>query len=339
MAELKPTYGDFRLRGEVVWKNRDGAYREDVTASGYPFRSLRFGVKTDDNNIVEVDFFQTKFDNITLQNIETRNRDKSVPYGEHHNLPDGYRLFMPTRLGIEKDENGENLKKELIPYDAIKYVNEKLQNGDTVFIYGQPRFSEYTTRDGDVVQQARFEPAGIYLSSTPYDDDDFEGESIFKQEIILNRTEKNGSILDVHAYIVTNKDGAFIPYRFFIDIEKYKKFAMTMHKLKFGTVLKVEGYIHSTVKIEEIKEDDAWGESPIKNTVPRVEKSLEITKAHKPSKKDIGKYSQKDFIPKEEKEENIDNPFQAVEEEDAWGESPSESHSNSFDDNYDDPFA
>src|SRR5690625_2753947 len=93
---LEPTYGNFTLRGKVVWKDRDNAYDENMSENGNLYRRIRFGVKTDDKNIVEVELFQTKFDKITLQNKKTKARDKEVPYGEHQGqLPEGYDLFMP----------------------------------------------------------------------------------------------------------------------------------------------------------------------------------------------------------------------------------------------------
>lgn len=336
MAELQPTYGNFTLRGQVVWKDRPNAYVEDVSSSGYPYRRIRFGVKTDDKNIIQVELFQTKFDDVMLQNIETRELDKRVKYGEHYNLPEGYRLFMPINLGLEQDENGENIKKQLIPYDAIKYIDNELNNGDTVFIFGSLRFSEYK-RDGNITPQVTFEPRGIYLASTKYDDEGFEGESVFNQEIILNRTEidkKKGRLL-VTAYIVNDKKGNFVTHNFYIDANKYKKFAMNVHKLKFGTKLKVEGYIHHTVEEQEVEQDDAWGESPTK-AITNIVKELEITRAEKPKKEDVGFYKEDDFVKKmeEDKESIEDNPF-ASDSEDDWGDSSDLSD----DDSFDDPFA
>lgn len=335
MAELQPTYGNFTLRGQVVWLDRNNAYDENTSENGYLYRRIRFGVKTEEKNIVQVELFQTKFDTVTLQNKETKQRDKEVPYGEHHNLPEGYQLFMPIRLGIEQDEEGNNIKKQLIPFDAIKYIKENLKNGDTVFIFGSPRFSEYTDRDGNVVPQVAFEPRGIYLASTPYEDEEFEGQSTFEQTIVLNRTVKQDDKLMVHAYIINDKHGNFVPHTFYIDIKKFKKFAMNVHKLKFGTVLNAEGIIHHTVEEKEVEQDDAWGESPVKNTITNVIKSLEITRVDKPSKEDIAKYTKDDFVKKPKEEEpKDDNPFN--EDDDDWGSSPSDDDPFVADD---DPFA
>lgn len=337
MAELQPTYGNFSLRGQVVWKDRQNSYVEDVSDSGYTYRRIRFGVKTEEENIVEVELFQTKFDEVTLQNIKTKKRDKQVKYGEHHNLPEGYRLFMPINLGLEQDENGNNVKKQLIPYDAIEYINDNLKNGDTVFIFGSPRFSSYKDRDGNTVSQVTFEPRGIYLASIPYGDEEFEGESIFEQNIIINRTEKVDNKLIVTAYIITDSKGNFTTYNFYIDINKYKKFAMNVHKLKFGTKLNVEGYIHHTVDEKEVEVDDGWGESVKPKTIMNIIKELEITGAKKPEKEDIGIYKEDDFVPK--KKENEDNPFvdDSSNSDDEWGSASESNDDNPFDE--DDPFA
>lgn len=337
MAELQPTYGNFSLRGQVVWKDRQNSYVEDVSDSGYTYRRIRFGVKTEEKNIVEVELFQTKFDEVTLQNIKTKKRDKQVKYGEHHNLPEGYRLFMPINLGLEQDENGNNIKKQLIPYDAIKYINDNLKNGDTVFIFGSPRFSSYKDRDGNTVSQVTFEPRGIYLASIPYDDEKFEGESIFEQNIIINRTEKVDNKLIVTAYIITDNKGNFTTYNFYIDINKYKKFAMNVHKLKFGTKLKVEGYIHHTVDEKEVEVDDGWGESVKPKVITNIIKELEITAAQKPSQEDIGYYKEEDFVKQDETE---DNPFadDSKDDDNDWGDSPDSLDLNNVDFD-DDPFS
>lgn len=344
MTKLEPTYGNFTLRGEVVWKDRSNAFREGTSGSGYPYRAVRFGVKTSDKNIVEVELFQVKFDKVTLQNKETKKRDLDVSYGDHYDLPNGYQLFMPIHLGIERDEDGENIREKMIPYDAAKYIDDTLENGDTVFIFGSPRFSEFKNREGDVIPQVTFEPRGIFLGTTPYEDEEFVGESVFDQELILNKAEKKGDKLMVHTYIVTDRKGNFTPHTFYIDINKYKKFAMNVNRLKFGTKLKVEGIIHHTVEEQEVEqEDDGWGESPVQSTITRVNRSLEITKANKPQREDIGKFTKEDFVRKENKSEQGDNPFAEDNSEGSdWGDSPSsDSSDNPFDedDPFSDPFA
>lgn len=343
MAELKPTYGNFSLRGQVVWKDRQNAYVEDVTSSGLEYRRIRFGVKTSEKNIVQVELFGAKFDEITLQHIESKKRDKKVKYGEHYDLPEGYQLFMPVRIGLEQDENGNNIKKEMISYDAVKYINDNLKDGDTVFVFGSLRFSEYVNRNGETIPQVTFEIRGIYHASIKYDDEEFEGQSIFDQQIILKSTQKKDNRLIVNSYIVTDNKGNFTTHNFYIDIDKYKKFARNVHtKLKFGTILNVEGYIHHTVEEKEVETDDAWGESVKPKVITNIIKELEITAAQKPSQEDIGYYKEEDFVKQDETE---DNPFadDSKDDDNDWGDSPDSLDNVDFDDDPfnsdDDPFA
>lgn len=337
--ELKPTYGDFALRGKVTWIERPKAFREDTGSSGYTYRGLSFGVKTADDNIVAVDMFQTKFDEVQLQNIETKKRDKKVSYGEHdvEDLPDGYRLFMPVNVGLEKDDKGDNIKKQLIQYDAIKYIKDNLKNDQSVFIFGSNRFSEYE-KDGNTTLQHQFEPRGIYLTSDAYEDEKFTSQATFKQTIVLRKTEKKENRLIVDAYIITDKKGNFVPHRFYVDITKYKTFAMNLHKLKFGSILNVEGIIRHTVTQKQVEtKDNGWGESPEPKTNETVKKELEITKAEKPKKDDEEYYSKVDFTKKVEKKQE-DNPFDEKEGSDNdWGSSPTEE--DIFEEDEEDPFA
>lgn len=335
--ELQPTYGNFTLRGQVVWKDRQNAHRTGETSSGSDWQALEFGVKTSDKNIVAVNLFSTKFDKVKLKNKETKKLDKEVDYGNHTGeLPEGYELFMPLTLGLEKDNDGNNIKERLIQYDAISYINENLNNGDTVFLFGSPRFSEYTDKDGNKTPKVEFEPRGIFKSTVDYDEDGFTSESTFEQKIILRNTEldKKNNNLQIDAYIITNKKGEFVPHKFYIDVDKYKDFALNVHKLKFGTILSVEGIIHHTVEEKEVVINDGWGESPTGNAVTTVKRSLEITKAVKPSKEDVAYYSKEDFVKEKPQDKKENNPFEEESSEDtSWGESSSSSVDDS------DPFA
>lgn len=344
MAELQPTYGNFTLRGQVVWLDRNNAYDESTSGNGYLYRRIRFGVKTEEKNIVQVELFQTKFDTVTLQNKETKQRDKEVPYGEHHNLPEGYQLFMPIHLGIEQDEEGNNIKKQLIPFDAIKYIKENLKNGDTVFIFGSPRFSEYTNRDGNMISQVSFEPRGIYLTSTPFEDEEFEGQSTFEQTIVLNALDLDKKVKKayVSAFVIVRDFGELktIPVQFWIDGNKYLGLIKNLQKLPFGTEIRVEGRIHSKPVYTEVEEvDDSWGERSFSTTqqvISGVDKSMEITFAN-PNTIEESKYSHEDlFPPQAEDDSSEDNPFKETEENSDWGV-PADKSSETDDE--DDPFA
>lgn len=108
---------------------------------------------------------------------------------------------------------------------------------------------------------------------------------------------------------------------------------MNVHKLKFGTILSVEGLINHTVEEKEVQTDSGWGESPAKNAIEGVRKELEITMSKPPSKKDVAFYSKEDFVKKVDNDE--DNPFADDESEDDSGDDWGGSASSSNDD---DPF-
>ncbi len=340
MAELKPTYGNFALRGEVVWKRND-SYAEAESSNGNLYRRIRFGIKTEEGNIVGVEMFQTKFKDVTLRHTESGKRDKKVEYGKHNGkLPDGYEIFMPVNVGLEQDEKGSNIVKKLITYDAIEYINENVKNGDAVFVTGGISRSSFE-KDGETQYKERFEIRNIFGSSSKPGDDDFTPQSTFGQTMIFTGTEyvKKEGKLYIHGNVVTNKHGDWVPTRYYIDINKNQKFAMNVKKnLKYGTVVKVKGFVHHTVTEVEVESGgDEWGEDPEPKGSDKVDKSLEITKVEKPAKEDEEKYKAEDFVKKEQ--DNDGNPFADEgdgEEGDIWGSDPSESSDGETDD---DPFA
>ncbi|WP_368900742.1 hypothetical protein [Oceanobacillus oncorhynchi] len=341
MADLKQTYGNFALRGEVVWKRND-SYAEDTSSNGNLYRRIRFGVKTEEGNIVGVEMFQTKFKDVTLRHTESGKRDKTVKYGEHTGkLPDGYEIFMPVNVGLEQDEKGKNIVKKLITYDAIEYINENIENGDAVFVTGGISRSSFE-KDGQTQYNERFEIRNIFGSSSKPGDDDFTPQSTFDQTLIFTGVElnKNEGKLFVDGNVVVNKHGEWVPVRLYIDIEKNKKFAMNVKKnLKYGTVVKVKGFVHHTVTEVEVESDgDEWGEDPEPKASEKVDKSLEITKVEKPAKEDVGKFKAEDFVKKQQDDES--NPFTDDNDgdgDDIWGSDPSGSSEGESDD--DDPFA
>lgn len=308
MSKLQPTYGNFKLRGVVTGI---GNTYEDKTSerTGNKYRKLRFYVKTSKFNQVPVEIMGSKLENVTIYNGDKKSKnykDKKVVkwnnrYDKH---PEGYDI-IGVSIGLEKDDNGKNITKNLLPYDAAEYLNSVLKDGDSVMILGRMVFSEYE-KDGQTVSQLKYEINKVYRANDPIDIED-EGTYIelsdFKQEIIIaeSMVDKDNNKLVVNTYIVTNKDGEYISYPFVVDLsnEQLKPLGRNLSKQKFGTSIVVEGQIVNKVETETvtIEEPDEWGLPSTfdKQTVRNVIKELSITKGLKDTLQEK-RYTESDFI-------------------------------------------
>jgi hypothetical protein len=354
LTNLQPTYGNFRVKGIVQGLGRTNALRTGETkAKGIPYKSISFNIQTNHDqqtgvkNIVPVSLFAMKYDEVTITPKDRDKKDRErIQWTDdvYDNIPEDWEVFMGTHVGL-KQENGENVRQILTPYDAISEIQGELKDGDVVFISGRVSYSLYTPQNGETVTQQEFEIQRIYKSNDEmkFDNPEFEEVSSFDQTLIVvdKELDKPNKRLNVQARIVTNKDGQFVNYPLYVHLENQKALALNVHKnFTFGSEVKVKGVIHSTVEVQESApvEVDEWGEAPAGynggNTVTSVVKELEITQADKASfTKD--KYKQEDF----EKQISEDpSPFdEKPSGGDEWGTGES---SSSNDDPFgdDDPF-
>ncbi|MBM7598216.1 hypothetical protein JOC34_000573 [Virgibacillus halotolerans] len=335
MTELQPTYGNFKLRGIVRQIGLPFAFNKGTTGGGLEYRRLNFMIQTSKNNFVPVELFGMKFDEITITPTDKKDKQrKKITYSDdvYKDIEDGWEVFMGTNVGIEQDEKGGNIKKVLAPFDAIEEIHKGLEDGDSVFVNGGKRFNEYK---GDTQQS--FEIRSIYHTSEPidFDAEGFEEQSTFDQTLVVTGTEldKKTNRLIVNANIIYDKKGLFVPFEYFIDITRYKKFALNLRKFKFGTQIKVSGLVHSTTDMETITEEtvvtDEWGEdlhqSSGNDIIRDTNKSLEITKGY-PETIEEKKYSEDDF-----KAEEVDEAFQDKElDAGEWGDSDDSSDDDPF---------
>ncbi|MCA1021518.1 hypothetical protein [Halobacillus litoralis] len=338
MTELQRTYGNFRLRGEVQGLQRKYAFQDEPTRTGWDKQELRFDVKTSEDNIVTVQISGIKFDNVRItpkDRDDKRTEDLAYSEDVYDEIPEDWEVFMGHKVGLEQGEDGKNIQKEFTNYDAARYIYENLEDGDHVFIVGNLNINAYTNRQGENIVRMDHEIKNIYKSNNEFDPtaEDFEEVSAFDQQLILAdvNLDKKEKKAYVTAYLVHDKDKNFASFQFWVDGNKYAKFAKNLSKLPFGTFLKVEGNLLSTVTYtqqEEESDDDGWGESPSgyeKRAIKNTEKSYEITKAL-PDTIEKEKYTEEDFV----KEEASDDPF-SDEEPGEWGDAKESSDDDPFD--------
>jgi len=345
MAELQRTYGNFKVYGEVQGLKRNYAFNDQPTKSGYERNHVKFDVKTSEDNIVTVELQGMDFGNVRItprDREDKQYKDLDRTDKVYDEIPEDWQVMMGVNVGLEQDDKGENIKVEKDSYDAARYIYENLNDGDVVFISGRLEVNAFTNRNDEQVVQMQHVISRLYKSNKEFDPsaEDFQELSSFDQNLIINDVEldKKEKKAWVHSYLVYNRDKDFVPFTFWVDGNKNVKLGKNLSKLKFGTQMKFEGNLLSTVTYEEQEEEtDEWGSSPSgyeKRSIKNVEKSYEITKGL-PETMEEEKYTDEDFV-KDDGNNDKDNPFKNDVEEgnSEWGSEPNSDGGDSSD-----PFA
>lgn len=260
VKKLKETKGSFTLRGKIEGLKSDYAVREGVTSTDKDYKSLSFFIQTSPTNRVKVEMFGMERDVIFYNSKAKQSKRVSFENRNKVNLK-GYQL-----MGVNINASGKkNDRKVLIEYDAIDYIRENFNDGDTVFVKGQTDFSEFENQHGEWINKTSFRITSIRKEENEIDfnDEDFVPHAFFKQDIVVNELMEEDGKLFIHAKIIKYK-GDLADAVFVVDSERLKKFAKTLKKnLKFGDWINVKGWIISeTIEKEEkieVEEDDDWG--------------------------------------------------------------------------------
>ena len=304
VKKLEETKGSFTLKGKIDGLASDYAVREGVTSTDKDYKALSFFVQTSPTNRVKVEMFGMERDVIYYSS--KAKQSKKVPFENRDKVSlKGYQL-----MGVNINASGKkNDRKTLIEYDAVDYIREHFNDGDTVYIKGQLDFSEFENQHGEKINKTGFRLNSIKKEADiNFDADDFLPHAFFKQDIVVNELMEEDEKLFVHAKIIKYK-GDLADATFVVDSERLKKFAKTLKKnLKFGDWINVKGWIVSeTIETEEVEEqeDDDWGgETPDgmdNNYIKEYINELQIVNIDKESY-DPKKYSEEDLFTKEEED-------------------------------------
>ena len=327
LFDLPQTKGEFQLRGLVTGTMKNNFFTEKKTKNGNNFRALNFGVEFDDK--------QTAY--LTLNGMERKSvyyynaKDKKtvdVAWKDRDKVPgEGYRL-IGVNVGLERDEEDDsNVKYTLTDYDAAKYASEHLEDGMSVFVKGNLEFDSYTDGKGETKRSRKLVPTQISRCSkdVDFDSEDFEALSDFKITIVYQdiEKEKDESGKDTGRFVLSAlvvNYSSIVPVDFIVEDAKL---ATLMKKnLKPFNSIEVTGKFKSSVLVEEVTNEDEWGEKSSFDRVsaPRVF-SLVVTGA-KPSSIDREAYT----------EENISTARRAIANKDKvesnFGEKKAEAASN-----------
>lgn len=332
---LPQTRGEFQLRGNVTGTLKQNFYTEKTTKNGSGFRQLSFGVEFDDK--------QTAY--LTLNGMERRSvyyysaKDKKtvdVAWKDRNKTPgEGYRI-IGVDIGLECDEEDDsNVKYTLTDYDATKYASEKLEDGMSVFVRGNLEFDSYTNDKGEVRRSRKLVPAKIYRCSKDinFEAEDFKALADFKTMIVYQdiTKEKDENDKDTGRYILSTlvvNYSSIVPVDFIVEDATL---AGRMKKnLKPFNSIEVTGKFKSSVVVEEVTEEDEWGEKNSFNRVatPRVFEMI-VTGAS-PSSIDLETYTEQNIAEarraianKDKVENNFGEKKTEAASNDGWGDDSS----------------
>lgn len=284
---LKVTSGSFQIRGIVTGVQSNNFYSEkDITNSKNKVRNVNFGVKYDvarDGNRIDLTMGKTIYPTVqgfTRESVYFSKREndktetKQIPWAQRldfaTNNPD-WRV-IGVNVGLEKDEEGKNIKQYLTEFDAAKAIKDKLKDDMSVFVRGNLEFRSYTNNQGETKRFTTFAANQISLcADVDYEDEEFDAKHDFEQTIVYTGIEKEtdadnkptGRFI-LSGYVVSFN--AIEPVSFVVVDSKL---ANLMRKnLKPYNSIQVHGKIEVSHVVEEVVEEstDEWGDSnPMSN--------------------------------------------------------------------------
>lgn len=263
MSELKPTYGSYSIRGVVVGLLNDRYHSEGDKEGGGKWQRLSFGVKVSNTAFVYVELMGSKTSKVKLiyQNPMNKkyekDKQKLVYWGDHKTLPSNYKLHMPVKTCFNQSES-----LEFTSYEAVEYIKDNLNDGDSVYINGSLQYQEYQDR---IQEKFIIQEIGLLDDSLNVNDIG-EQEAYFTQEIVylsLEKIRKKKQYL-IHSLIISKKDDELlkIPCTYVINYEKYSSddeevqvnevIRWFKEELTYGSTVRIFGNINHHVPTIEI---------------------------------------------------------------------------------------
>ena len=288
LFDLPETKGQFQLRGIVSGVESDRFYNTMLTKNGKQMRTINFSVNYNENNRLYLNLMGIEQDNVFFYSNEEKKTER-VPWRNRFSFnKEGYRL-IGTHIGVKKvldNTSGEyvNDRKLLTDFDACEEVAQNLKDGKSVFTRGDLSFRSYINRNGDRVSSINLNPKQISLCpDIDFNDERYSQQNDFNQVIVfmgidkeVDDSGKQTGRFVVSAKIVTYstiEDAEFI-------IENSKLANMFRKNLKPYNSIKVSGHMIAEPVIEEVEDDDEWGESDaMERVVTPVRREFIITGA------------------------------------------------------------
>lgn len=305
MFDLPECRGAFQVKGKINGVESSRFYTEKKTKSGKDFRAVNFGCMYNDSKTVYMSLNGMPQNDVyfSKRNTDTgKTETKKVAWANRNTFnEDGWRI-IGTNLGLVKttDADGKevNDKKTMHSFDACKYIKENLADDSSVFIRGNIEFSSYQDNEGNIRRSIKYVPNQVSLcKAVDFDEYDEDNKPIhdFTQTIMFMGIDKeqvdgkSTSRFIVSAKIVTYAD--IVDTEFIITDAKLANLFRT--KLKPYTSISVHGKIAVSHKVEEVTEEDSWGESNTMSAVSAPTRTEMIITGATPSTIDKTSYNEK----------------------------------------------
>lgn len=268
---LAQTKGTFDLVGRVVNIDRENAYQEKTMDKGKnkgkSYRTLRFGIKTSENNIIQVSMFSFLPDEVYLWDSENKKGGK-VPYETWKKNRKGYekqkKVPLQTRVGLEKGEDGKNITMHLPSFDVMEYIYDNLNNEDSVMAKGSISRNTYESRSGDVQTSVNYNLESLFKlkNEVDFSDEKFEEKSVFTEQFIFESADldSRAKTADVYGKVV-NYHGKTNDVIYKINFANEEDSGLEQmakifaKKIDYGSLLQVHGNVVNRAVTEEADEE------------------------------------------------------------------------------------
>ena len=280
MSNLKQTKSGFKVIGKVSKIDKDFAWKQDQAKKGKregeTFRSLRFGVKTSETNEITVSMFDYEPTEVFMWNSDKKEKDSNYkgdrfPFGvweeQQEELREQGYAVLQTRVGLTYDENGKIQSKGLPSYVASQEIYNNIENGDSVVVEGEIRYSKYKNAKDEEVEQKSFIIKKLFkLKDIDFEDAKFEEVSYFEQEIVfvdadIDKKEGKAYVTGRTIDFMDNFHDTQMIVNFKneqgeIDKDMVKLTEAFAKKFKFGDLVTVYGNVVNRVIVKEVEDND-----------------------------------------------------------------------------------
>ena len=270
LHDLKKTTSTVQLRGVVTGTKSNRFYKNGTSKNGGAWNVTEFGVKIAENETVYVKlngFPRSEVFYYKKGEGDSKGDTQRVAWKNRHNAPGaGYNL-IGINISVGKDNSGKNVNKTFTEYDAVEWLHENLNDGDSVLIRGALAFSSYTDRNGQTRKKVDIVPNQIYYANEDIDLSDpdrktmAEFDNVIVYQSIDKEEDENGKatgrfILSGHSVGYNTIESV----SFIIGAENAKVANAIKKKMKPGNSIKTFGRVVVKNSIETVdSEDDGWG--------------------------------------------------------------------------------
>lgn len=281
LHDLKQTDSTVQLRGVITGTKSQRFYKSGIGKNGGAWNVIEFGVKIAENETVFVKlngfprpevFYYKKGEG------KAKGTTQKVAWKDRHKSPGADYRLIGINISTGKDDKGKNINKTFTEYDAVEWLHENLNDGDSVLIRGKLVFSSYADNNGDMRKRIDVVPNQISYTNEPIDLGHIDANTMAEFENVLvfqsidKEEDENGKatgrfILTGHSIGYNTVESA----SFIIDAEHSKVAAAIKKKMKPGNAIKTFGRVVVKNNIEDVPvEDDGWGStetSPLEKSV------------------------------------------------------------------------